>query len=193
MSVRSPEHNAKIRAAHLARGVGASPSKYCPRCKTEKPRSDFGVRPPRKSHGEKLAGYTKSYCIPCDREYANQRSLKYIRANPEARERGRASNRKTILRRKYGLTPEQFKQMEDAQDGRCAGCQSLGSAYGDVTRRLSVDHCHSTGVIRGLLCNICNLSLGKLGDSPATLRRLADYLENHPASFLGRKVPPRTR
>lgn len=65
------------------------------------------------------------------------------------------------------------------QHGKCAVCGEgetrLGS-HGRV-RSLSVDHCHTTGAIRGLLCDNCNNILGRAKDSPSVLRRLAAYLE----------------
>ena len=60
--------------------------------------------------------------------------------------------------------------MEAAQDGRCAIC-------GAVSGRLFVDHCHTTGNVRGLLCVACNNALGQFRDSVSALRRAIDYLE----------------
>lgn len=47
---------------------------------------------------------------------------------------------------------------------------------------LSVDHCHKTGVNRGLLCSSCNIGLGYFKDSPETLRSAADYLDKYNAT-----------
>jgi hypothetical protein len=61
------------------------------------------------------------------------------------------------------------------QEGKCLIC---GVEFKSLSRRLwHIDHCHETGVVRGMLCQDCNTSLGKFGDSPAVLRKAADYLE----------------
>lgn len=64
-----------------------------------------------------------------------------------------------------------------AQGGMCAICQrpQLGA------RRLAADHCHASGVQRGLLCERCNIGLGNFGDDPSALRRAAEYVEKHRA------------
>ena len=51
-------------------------------------------------------------------------------------------------------------------------------------RRICVDHCHRTGVVRGFLCNKCNTILGLAGDSPNMLLKLANYLKPNPAGDL---------
>ena len=73
--------------------------------------------------------------------------------------------------RKYGLTPEQHVAMFEAQGGLCAICRGEGGKKG-----LAVDHCHDTGVVRGLLCGECNIGIGKLGDTPEGLMRALKYL-----------------
>lgn len=76
-------------------------------------------------------------------------------------------------RYKYGLSIEDVDKLIHDQENKCLGCQE------EFTEILypCVDHCHTTNKVRGILCNPCNMSLGILKDSPATLRRLADYLE----------------
>lgn len=82
----------------------------------------------------------------------------------------------------YGLTPADEKQLLVLQDGVCAICKS---AEGRTDRKwLSVDHDHSTGVVRGLLCSDCNTGIGALGDTAEDVRRALAYLENPPASQL---------
>jgi hypothetical protein len=63
----------------------------------------------------------------------------------------------------------------------CAVCQkeeTLTDRAGDV-RRLSVDHNHVTGKVRGLLCGRCNLALGNIQDSIPTLKAAITYLEKY--------------
>lgn len=76
---------------------------------------------------------------------------------------------------KYGITKDQYNVMWENQEGCCAICDLHQS---ESDRVLVVDHCHTTGEIRGLLCHICNSGIGKLKDSPMLLRKAADYLES---------------
>lgn len=84
----------------------------------------------------------------------------------------RDKNRAEHLRRKFGLTLAEFNAMRDSQGGKCAGCATTMLPGWDT----NVDHCHTTGLIRGLLCRKCNLAIGMVADSPETLETLAAYL-----------------
>lgn len=77
--------------------------------------------------------------------------------------------------KKYGLSIEDFDELLAMQDGGCAICgrEDYGTSQ---ARRLAVDHCHSTGTIRGLLCWNCNTVLGKFEDDPDRLVAAALYL-----------------
>lgn len=74
---------------------------------------------------------------------------------------------------KYGVTPETHQAMFVAQVGLCRICGE------SVTMRSPIDHDHSTGEVRGLLCFGCNVGLGHFGDDPARLRAAAAYLEEY--------------
>ena len=80
--------------------------------------------------------------------------------------------RKTQLQRKFGLTVADYDKMVDDHEGVCAICRQPCK----TGRRLAIDHCHGTGAIRGLLCQNCNIGLGKFQDDPALLKAAADYL-----------------
>lgn len=69
----------------------------------------------------------------------------------------------------YGLTAEQYRAMHAAQHGRCAICDRPDT-------KLVVDHCHSSGVVRGLLCNACNVGLGNFKDNASLLTNAVAYL-----------------
>lgn len=87
------------------------------------------------------------------------------------------SNRNTYLKRKYGITEEQYNELLLEQAGKCAICLKKPR-----TRALAVDHDHKTNEIRGLLCSRCNHGLlGNAHDSIEMLKRALDYLENPPA------------
>ncbi len=83
------------------------------------------------------------------------------------------SDRKSHLKRKYGLTVEQYDEMLEGQGGGCAICGR--PPRDDIA--LHVDHDHETGVIRGLLCFTCNNALGDLNDDPERLYKAATYLD----------------
>lgn len=71
-------------------------------------------------------------------------------------------------RREYGLTDDEYRSLIEA------GCTVCGS-----TKKVCVDHSHTTGKVRSALCNNCNVALGLAGDDPARLRALANYLDSH--------------
>lgn len=92
------------------------------------------------------------------RERNYERIKRWREQNPRARVKERLA--------KYGLTPDEYDAMVEEQDGRCAICGEQ--------RKLSVDHCHETGRVRGLLCVPCN---GWLGFVEKYLPQAQAYLE----------------
>lgn len=76
--------------------------------------------------------------------------------------------RRSLVKRKYGLTLEQVEQMRSTQKGVCRICLQQ--------KPLCVDHCHKTGRVRGLLCNRCNRAIGLLNDDFSTLIRAANHV-----------------
>jgi Recombination endonuclease VII len=87
-------------------------------------------------------------------------------------ERRRMIERKANLKR-YGLTPERFAEMKLRQRGVCR----CGKSLDDPGIKPCVDHIHGTTVVRGILCNNCNLVIGHAFENPEVLRALAEYLE----------------
>ena len=83
------------------------------------------------------------------------------------------------LRRNYRLTPDQFNSMWDNQDGRCAICEVEMKPRGRDLESACVDHNHSTGEVRALLCRRCNHGIGHLQDSPEVMRAALKYLEKY--------------
>jgi len=81
----------------------------------------------------------------------------------------RVSARKYKLRTKYGLTLEQYEAMLAAQNGKCSICKNAHD-------KMCVDHCHSSGRIRGILCDPCNTAIGLLKDNPYVVKSARDYL-----------------
>jgi hypothetical protein len=86
-------------------------------------------------------------------------------------ERRRSIERKANLKQ-YGLTPEREAEFRLRQRGVCAIC---GTSLDEV--KACVDHIHGTVIVRGILCNHCNVGIGMFKDNPEILRAAADYLE----------------
>lgn len=105
------------------------------------------------------------------------RCATHLRGAKRAQRVARAEKRSQKV---YGLAPGQYDLLLAAQDGRCAICRiATGKA-----RRLSVDHDHATGEVRGLLCTNCNRTV--LGHDGEILRRALAYLADPPARALER-------
>ena len=130
-------------------------SKTCPRCKTDKPLSRFGFSGYIKKDGQKSLN---SYCKDCQNELRVQR--------------------------KFGVSYEEYKVMLKKQRGCCAnlGCKAT-SPRAPGRQRFYIDHCHSTGKIRGLLCHSCNLALGHIKDDTNKLKGLIEYLNDQTTSW----------
>ena len=84
------------------------------------------------------------------------------------------------LRRTFGISAEQYRELEAEQQGLCVCCGKPETAIDKRTgraRRLHVDHDHATGEIRGLLCSRCNLAIGCMKDDYTTAEAIAAYLK----------------
>lgn len=129
-----------------------------------------------------------SPCATCrERKLAQQRERRWA-AGPDA-------TRASHLWRKYRITPDDYDAMREQQGGRCAICgtheDAITTSRGGRPRvdgtpaadnfKLVVDHCHTTGRVRGLLCNACNFLVGKAGEREGVLYAAAEYLKRPPA------------
>jgi len=139
--------------------------KCCSKCGLELPLSEF-------SSGSRCKKCVRSYNRAWRRAHpgaAAARSRKWRDAHPEVRvkavERSRRwikdnqeRYRDTYLRRMYGITLAQYQELLVSQGGKCPGCLRT---FSDEVKS-HVDHCHATGVVRGVLCAACNTLLGAL-------------------------------
>lgn len=93
-----------------------------------------------------------------------------------AKRNWRANNpermRENDLRHKYGITLAEFEALNQKQNGLCGICHKTCSK----NKILSVDHCHKTGRVRGLLCSKCNKGLGLFNDDFSLLIRAANHI-----------------
>lgn len=83
--------------------------------------------------------------------------------------------RTSDLRRAYGLSREEYESLLQAQNNTCAIC---GHAF-KSSKHTHVDHDHSTGAVRAILCLNCNRGLGAFSDNPLLLQKAHEYLVEH--------------
>lgn len=127
--------------------------KTCKACGEAKPLTEYHVAP----------GYSGGYkpqCKPCYLSYQKEQRKKLT---PEIR-------RSYWVKHKYGITLQEQHQMLADQHGVCAICLH-------PMERMCVDHDHSTGVVRALLCTPCNTGLGAFKENPDSLANAIRYLE----------------
>lgn len=106
-----------------------------------------------------------------NRELYKQRSADWYANNKEhAARRGRKNKLK-----RYGLTQETFDRILESQNGVCAICGT--TEWGSPVKNIPhVDHCHTSGKVRGLLCHQCNTAIGHLKDNPEIVMSAYNYL-----------------
>jgi DNA-directed RNA polymerase subunit RPC12/RpoP len=77
------------------------------------------------------------------------------------------------LKAKYGISVEELEEMKRKQDFKCASC---GDEFVPGVK-INVDHCHTSGTVRGILCPACNWALGLMKEDPDRIRALAAYAD----------------
>jgi Recombination endonuclease VII len=87
-----------------------------------------------------------------------------------------AARRNEHLKKRYGLTVEQWEAMFDAQGRCCAICKSITSGW---KRGWHTDHDHETRQLRDILCHRCNHILGRLNEDPALFQAFIEYMNRH--------------
>jgi len=99
------------------------------------------------------------------------------------------ARRDQVLRRKFGISVKAYDLMHSLQDGCCAIC---GKAEGGMRKgkviRLAVDHNHTTGAVRDLLCRACNQLIGNASEDITVLQSAIDYLTRHSAAEAADRV-----
>ena len=148
--------------------------KTCKGCKLEKPLSQYS-----KCGG----GRTRARCKDCCKIAYD----KWKEKNPDhAKEAWRKASTKYYskdefyLRRrtkKYGLTVDEYKELESKQEYKCAICKQ------EIT--LVIDHCHDSNEVRGLLCSNCNAGLGFFQDNTEVLYSAIEYLGLRAQALVG--------
>lgn len=123
-----------------------------------------------KGHDKEIVGRLNGSCRMCRKEYQHvyNTSDAQKRAIKKWADANKDRTRDSELRRLYGITLEDYRIMVSQQEGRCLICKE--------SNELVVDHCHRTGVVRGLLCSQCNRAMGLFQDDPIRLQSAVQYL-----------------
>lgn len=128
----------------------------------------------RARNKEKNAEYQKEY----NKEYRKKNVEKLNANNKKWREENKEQDAlvmlKARLKRKYNLSIDEYKTLIESQNNSCKVCGA--HAKNNLKGKLYIDHCHTTGKVRGLLCMKCNSALGLLNDDKELIQNLLDYL-----------------
>lgn len=127
---------------------------HCPKCGLVKSIVEF-------SKDNATAFGVAIYCKSCNKQAGKLRYRDH-----------KAKFQAYDLNKKFGLTVEQFQNLLDSQGGVCEICKSGFKP----NKRPGVDHCHKTGKIRGILCDLCNKGIGHMRDSEEFLTAAAQYI-----------------
>lgn len=115
---------------------------------------------------EKNRSYSKS-------DHGKAKKKEWYLRTREARKDDRKNY---MLKRAYGITLDQYKKLCDDQNNKCRICKKE-QKISTFKKGLVVDHCHSTGKVRGLLCSPCNTALGLFYDDISVLKSAVSYLQ----------------
>lgn len=138
----------------------------CNKCRFWKPWESFAIN-------KKGLNDRKSICKECSNKSQRALAKKRREETPELVSLKRWEKH---VAKQYGMTLEEVDAMQQAQGGRCAICDRLGNPI-HKDGRLYIDHCHSTGKVRGMLCYYCNALLGLAFDNTEILNSAIKYLK----------------
>ena len=137
-----------------------SDEKQCLGCKKIKNLDKFGFHSRDKNF--------RSRCKEC----AKNEYKAYVERN---REQYLISQSFSQLKKIYGITKEEYENKLKSQNNKCAICSAETPQQKNI-KRFSVDHCHKTTQVRGLLCSPCNKGLGCFFDNISILEKAVEYL-----------------
>lgn len=141
--------------------------KYCSICEQQKPATREHWYPNR---GGKDG--LRSWCKLCTNKDNRAREKR-------SKEKWANTRKNGYLKQHYGISLEDYQKLLEIQGGKCKVCQTTDSGR-KTSKFLSVDHCHKTGKVRGIVCSTCNSIIGfieKTQDIKTTLKNLNAYLE----------------
>lgn len=119
--------------------------------------------------------------LPCSKGHVSKRYVSTYQCF-ECQEKYRILNRRKYKLNQYGMSEKDYDELLKNQNYVCAICKEPETTIDGQTQEtkvLSVDHCHSSNKVRGLLCNNCNQGLGKFKDNISKLQLAIDYLKKN--------------
>jgi len=142
--------------------------------KSDKDRTKKRMSAWRRGNKEKIKEYNNNY-KNLNKDRLMMKAKEWINKNPD---RIKEINIKEKMSTRYGITPSDYAKILISQGGVCAIC---GIDTPGRCGRFHIDHCHDTGVVRGLLCSRCNMGIGQLRDSVEIMLSAIRYLESNRA------------
>lgn len=133
----------------------------------------------RAEHKEKIKEWKKQYNanrIEENKEYGKQYRVKNKERIKQYNNNHKKEEKIRHLRNKYNITPEQYNELFNKQNGKCMICKKHQS---ELKKLLGVDHNHKTGKVRGLLCDNCNKGIGLLKEDINILINAINYLKDN--------------
>lgn len=125
---------------------------------------------------EKKRKYAREYYYRNQEAMIEKDRKRYRSLTPQEKKARNLRGRYRTIERKYGLSKTDYDKLIDKQNNRCDICSS---PFDDKDYQPSVDHCHTTGKIRAILCRGCNSGMGHFKDNSERLRSAADYIDRH--------------
>lgn len=138
---------------------------YCRRCQSEK----------KKKQREESSELVEKHRENGREWYVINKEYKKAQ-NKEWRENNISKFRNINLKRRFGITLEEYDSILNKQKDCCAIC---GIHKDEFSYQMVVDHSHTTGKVRGVLCRKCNLGIGHLNDDISLLEKSIEYLNKH--------------
>ena len=115
-------------------------------------------------------------CKKCNADKPESDFHKRVKSRTGYRRSCKSCLRKQKVVRTYNITPEEYDKLYSKNECCICGNKEQIGVYGKV-KELAVDHCHTTGKVRGLLCQSCNVGLGAFKDNTDFLQKAINYLK----------------
>ena len=145
---------------------------HCSKCETERILLKNGRYICPKCAREDSLKHYHTNKKPLTLEQKENKKVSNLKWKHTLRDSGFTNQQISTFKHRYKITEEDLLGFINKQDNKCAICNSQF----DI---LAVDHCHTTGNVRGLLCNNCNNGLGRFKDNKQFLKNAIKYLENY--------------